>query len=481
MESEIAHVMKRRLQFNLMIIGLIAFNLVCILPTPALGKENSAIQALYVNQWNPGTDPFLTALSVDKPLKIIENEWGIFQAGNGQQLLESYNVVILVDPILNASTMAILRDYWNLGGGILYICGPHQAGNPQNLIDFGIIRPVSVGSVQNSSESAIVRVNSSKTNPYTSIDWNSCPEVTNYTELPYLPENLGENVVVDLSKRPRDDSEVLAPQPIYLRVQNGGQMVVSAGWLAEKDLKTQHLWPYFNYFVYSMVRVASQESKLNYADWQYSPVPHRLEQILWTTMVGALIVFTIFIYSRQKKKSRQALDQEALEKIAREAEEENLPETSISPESGELQPLAHEEVEAIIPEVEEITIVAEGIESFPDMTTETGKGEPRLMKEEEINEWEEIGYHRQLSGFLFALFMALFLLGPQLLLTLWLYPVYILPFPQAAGDLNDLLRGFSLPVNDFRKPISQGPVVIDARVPQILEREVPQAFERGLR
>ncbi|MBN2155455.1 MAG: hypothetical protein JW776_05395 [Candidatus Lokiarchaeota archaeon] len=69
------------------------------------------------------------------------------------------------------------------------------------------------------------------------------------------------------------------------------------------------LWPYFNYMLYMMVydcKGLEPDQIEMYADWPYSPIPHRREAIIWMVFVGSLWVFnfTLFFVLRKKSKKR---------------------------------------------------------------------------------------------------------------------------------------------------------------------------------
>ncbi len=70
-----------------------------------------------------------------------------------------------------------------------------------------------------------------------------------------------------------------------------------------------HLWPYFNYFLYMMVydiKGLEPEEIESYANWPWSPIPHRTGAIIWMVFVGSLWVFnfTLFFVLRRKSKKR---------------------------------------------------------------------------------------------------------------------------------------------------------------------------------
>ena len=98
-----------------------------------------------------------------------------------------------------------------------------------------------------------------------------------------------------------------------------------------------HLWPYFNYFLYMMVydikglEPAEIES---YAEWPWSPIPHRTEAIIWMVFVGSLWVFnfTLFFVLRRKSKKRDLAKNDSspnLENTEKDTHEDTKEESTI--------------------------------------------------------------------------------------------------------------------------------------------------------
>ena len=58
------------------------------------------------------------------------------------------------------------------------------------------------------------------------------------------------------------------------------------------------------------------------------------------------------------------------------------------------------------------------------------------------NKWEQVGFHRQISGFFKLFFVMILLLIPQLLLTSIVMPRWIQPYPAAGGQYSYTLRFF---------------------------------------
>ncbi len=376
----------------------------------AASSPPTNMNVLYVKFSSGAEDPLLQSLSIDPSLNISQDSSQITLAGNGAGLLAKFVVVVLVDPVLDAGNISILQSFLALGGGIVLVAGPQLATQRQILYNFSIVQQSALGQVASGREEVFANV-SETGNIFTSIDWNSCPEVKNYTLIPAIQTDLGSNVLVDVRKKHLEDATNTDPNPLLLHLENGnGRVIFFAPWLADPALQSVHLWPYFNYLFYTSIIFATHQTPPVYGNWQYAPVPHFLDQVLWVIMLVILTIIVILLYRRQKRKSRQAaLDELSLAKLAEETKkkEETPPATEV--------------------------VVPPTAISIPAAEGSTEEAEPRLLKKEEINEWEQIGYHRQLSGVLFALFMTIILMGPQLLLTIWVYPNYIMPFPQAGG------------------------------------------------
>jgi len=134
-------------------------------------------------------------------------------------------------------------------------------------------------------------------------------------------------------------------------------------------------WAYYNYLVYHLVMRAAGKTPLGFADYPGSPVPHSAARnVLWG-ILGLLMVTTFGIFFAVRRYSRQhpeLLDQIVIDRAAFEKRESNT-------------------------------------------------------------EWEDVGFHRPLSGFLVALSVGLILFIPLIIYQNLILPVYILPSAQALG------------------------------------------------
>jgi O-antigen/teichoic acid export membrane protein len=134
-------------------------------------------------------------------------------------------------------------------------------------------------------------------------------------------------------------------------------------------------WAYFNYFIYALLTQAAGQVPQSFAAYPNSPVPHAGEQLaLYLFLAGALILAGIlFLFVRRYS-------------------------------------LAHPELlEALVVDRQEF---------------ETRQA---------ATEWEEIGFHRPLGGFMLAFMLGLVLFIPLIIYQNLILPVYILPSAQALG------------------------------------------------
>ena len=140
-------------------------------------------------------------------------------------------------------------------------------------------------------------------------------------------------------------------------------------------------WPYFNYMIYLTIMSTVDEPVLTYAKWDYSPVPHTMDTILLGVSVLVTAAITIVGYIFVKKYSKK-------------------------------NPVKTKDLEGVSKEVE---------------------------KE---NQWEEVGMHRQLGGFLIQLFIGLLVILPNVVMSALVFPLIILPSPQAAGFYDYTIKFF---------------------------------------
>lgn len=140
-------------------------------------------------------------------------------------------------------------------------------------------------------------------------------------------------------------------------------------------------WPYFNYLLYLSLEDLLNEQPESYASWRYSPVPHTPTIIALGVAIFLTSGITIIAYLYTKRYSRKhTITEKDLEEISKEIK------------------------------------VSE--------------------------EWEKVGLHRQLGGFLLQFFVGLLIVLPNVVMTSLVFPLFVLPSPQAVGFYDFTLHFF---------------------------------------
>ncbi len=139
-------------------------------------------------------------------------------------------------------------------------------------------------------------------------------------------------------------------------------------------------WPYFNYMLYLGIMSINGENVVTYGNWDYSPVPHTLETVILGVSVVLTILVTAVGYIFAKKYSKK-------------------------------NPIHQKDLKEI-------------------------------SKDDKSEKWEEVGMHRQLGGFLVQLFAGLLIILPNAVMSALVFPLLILPSPQAVGFYDYTIKFF---------------------------------------
>lgn len=203
------------------------------------------------------------------------------------------------------------------------------------------------------------------------------------------PEPLLQDIVWNSAPQIRQRADLFAPvgvlQPLVtgfeqpatvlasLKVGTGRAFLFSA-YLDGANQPFQE-WAYFNYFIYALVEQAAGRTPQSFAAYPNSPVPHTAERAaLYLFLAGTLLVAgIIFLFVRRYS-------------------------------------LSHPEL-------------------LEDLVVDRQEFETRQA----ATEWEEIGFHRPLGGFMLAFMLGLVLFIPLIIYQNLILPVYILPSAQALG------------------------------------------------
>lgn len=166
---------------------------------------------------------------------------------------------------------------------------------------------------------------------------------------------------------------------------HGGRTFVFNAFLNDTNPQIQE-WAYFNYLIYHVTVRAAGQTPLSFADYPASPVPHAAERnILWAVM-GLMIATTTIAFILVRRYS-----------------------------------LLHpEELDNVV------------------------SNHVRFETKEENTDWETVGFHRPLGGFLVALVIGLVLFVPLIIYQNLILPSYILPSAEALGIWGRVKQFFNL-------------------------------------
>jgi len=215
------------------------------------------------------------------------------------------------------------------------------------------------------------------------IVWNSAPQVRERTEVSGI--NQLTLVYGYASKETVLGKYALGKGNVYIFTPH---LMMSNNKEGREELLNKDFqeWPYFNYFFYNLAMSAAGKSPQSFVDYPASPVPHKNEQLTIVTFL-VLINITFFglfiIVRRHSRKHPEALD-----------------------------------------------LIVSNRENY----------EVR----EHGTDWENIGFHRPLGGFMFALTIGLILFVPLIIYQNLILPSFLLPSAQGLGLWFRVLQFFEV-------------------------------------
>ncbi|MFX0006220.1 MAG: oligosaccharide flippase family protein [Promethearchaeota archaeon] len=400
--SKSNHKISKILVISLLV--LLASNIfVFFLIKPSFAQATEAKNILFISKGNDSL--FAQSLGIDKEnfnISTISDSEPLVSIGSWIE------TIILFDVQFNSSEQQIISNFVNTGGSVIIFMGQNLHENATLLEELGLIDNALFEAEKSKNQEIMLSiVNNASYSISKNIDWNSAPEmkVNNMTIIPIASLNSSVKRMVDVYPASKNLQIDLYRQPLMIeRTKGSGKVILFSGWLEANANLDFKVWPYFNYLLYGLIFESLSSSYQIYPVWPYSPVPHLLDQIIIGIIIAILAVLAIGLFIVVKKRSRTAIDQEAIETLKLKAEEE---------EKKKL-----EEAEALEKKLEEHVDLKD--------------------------DWEVIGVHRQLGGFLFTLFLGLILVLPQLLVSNYIMPQFIQPYPQAAGWYNYAYNFFQI-------------------------------------
>jgi len=216
----------------------------------------------------------------------------------------------------------------------------------------------------------------------TGIDWNSAPQIRErgQTQTPV-------SSVIPLVAGYEDAS--------WLLWQAGSNYIFNA-YLGDANKPFQE-WAYFNYLIYHLTLSAAGRFPLSFADYPASPVPHSAERVgLMLIMAGLLATAgAAFVLVRRYS-------------------------------------LAHPEL---------LDALTSGpAPAAPESPAETPAETPKTVEDD----WDEVGFHRPLGGFMLAFMLGVVMFVPLIIYNSYILPTFILPSAQALGIWGRVTQFFNV-------------------------------------
>ncbi|MBU2610779.1 MAG: hypothetical protein KJ606_07530, partial [Chloroflexi bacterium] len=224
-------------------------------------------------------------------------------------------------------------------------------------------------------------------------------DAVSLTALTGISDPLLSEIIWNGAPQVRERHAVMTPvsalQPLVIGYEDnswvlwstiGGKAFIFNAFLSDDFNPQIQEWAYYNYLIYHLTARAAGRTPLSFADYPASPVPHAAERNILLAVMGLMLItaFSAFFFVRRYS-------------------------------------LKHpEELDKIV--------------------SDRSRFEVREAK----TEWEEVGFHRPLAGFLVALSIGLVLFIPLIIYQNLILPTYILPSAQALGIWGRVVQFFNL-------------------------------------
>ncbi|OLS15085.1 MAG: hypothetical protein RBG13Loki_1272 [Promethearchaeota archaeon CR_4] len=314
----------------------------------------------------------------------------------------SYNAVVIndvnltADQISNLTVWSAENDGTTYSHAVVIIMGPTLTRGNEILSGLGFTTQTTFQNNTDEVKALSVEGNSTVAIAHPlmkAISFNAFPEIVNYTQFTNMASIDGNIELIEMQNvngTSTDNSLVLA-RNAGGDVNKNLNLIIYACWLEDAFLDTDHngqfiTCPYFNYLLFGTVVTGTGSTLVAYGSWTYAPVPHLADQVAIGCLVIACTIVAILLYRRARAKKVKVLGI---------TEEEKIQELGAEPESKR-------------------------------------KGDV----------WEEIGFHRQVSGFIKMFFLIMILIIPQLIITSIIMPRFLNPYPQASGWYDLTFRFF---------------------------------------
>ncbi len=362
----------------------------------ASGGSGGPIRVGLINNFTPSKFP--ESLQIDPGFAIhpMTTEEFVTNVTGGTM---DVDVVVYVNGLFNPDLITAVQTYLNVQDGRIFLAlGENNASQVNllsalSLLDVPDSTIVGERAVWNASES-------DNTHPLIrDINWNAFPETQKYTNVTW------QWSAINVLLRARDSLDPGKPfekkDPLLIEAINyTGRLLVMTPWMSSTDNRDFELCLYFNYFNYHVIKYLAGQVALSYVEWPYSPVPHTAEQVAIFIFLGAVICAGIGGFILVRRRSRRSLGSNVLQNVLKLGEQTKK----------KIEPVAQ-----------------------PPPAPDVGMKSQNDEKEDIHSEWEQVGLHRQISSFFFNMILSFLVAVPGLVLSLYIYPQFIMPFPQVPG------------------------------------------------
>ena len=327
--------------------------------------------------------------------------------------LSNFDIVVLNDVNLTQTQLITLSSWTKINGhGLIIIMGPTLTKGNQILSTFNFTSVTqfenNMGDVDEEEDPGLFNKlkgisiasteESLKSHPIlATIVWNTAPETFYWTLVPDLKDDVQIYVEMqwndaDLNAEEEQDYPMIAG--VRVGENEGENIFLLSGWFQkeyENVSANEHfmIWPFYNYLLFATIQSSVGRPVPIYGEWRYSAVPHYEEQLILGVIVLITAVGSVWAFYRVRK------------------ERDKLPDYFTTSDIAVLKTAPEEDI--------------------------------YIDKEDD---WEVVGFHRQLSGFLKLYFLMMLLIIPQLLISSILMPQFINPYPQSNGWYSYTLHFF---------------------------------------
>jgi len=318
------------------------------------------------------------ALAADVPLERVRVYYA-GPAGNVQEALQLGSQFDIVSDTAEAQVFVLngnvphiedIVSYIRGGAGLVLILGPDMtADQVEKLIGTQVMLE------QQNNPISLIEAKATYDSVQKDIIWNSSPQVRERYLL------LSQSATLFPLVLGFEDGSLL----LGMKNTRNGRAYILTPFLGGTNTQFQD-WAYFKYLIYYLTVSAAGKAAQSFADYPYSPVPHKSDRTILAAGMAGMLVISFMAFSLVRRYS-----------------------------------LAH-------PEVLDVLVA--------DRKT--------YITREVSTQWEEIGFHRPLGGFLLILMLGLLLFIPLIIYQNLILPVYILPSAQALGIWGRVVQFFNL-------------------------------------